>query len=62
METLLSPERAARLLARLRLEDAARLSGYSSGMLSMAERGLRRMRPKIKKRLLEIYRIERAKS
>jgi transcriptional regulator with XRE-family HTH domain len=57
----MSKLRTRRLCARLRLADAVRLSGYSIGWISEAERGLRKIRPDVEKRLLEIYRIERAK-
>jgi len=59
MKTVLRPIRAARLLAGLRLCDAAAVAGCSSNFVSLVERGKRRMRRKIVKRLMAIYEINK---
>ena len=60
VKSLLSKLRTKRLCAGLRLVDVVKLSGYSIGWISEAERGKRKINPDVQKRLFEIYRINRS--
>ncbi len=57
MKTVLNPMRAARLLAGMRLKDAALIAGCSLNFISVCERGKRRLRPDVEAKLFEIYTI-----
>ncbi len=58
MKTILLPIRAARLLAGMRLRDAALIAGCSINFMSLCERGKRRLRPDVEAKLFEIYTIQ----
>lgn len=61
MKTVLDPMRAARLLADMRLRDAALIAGCSINFMSLCERGKRRLRPDVEAKLFEIYTIRGGK-
>lgn len=58
MKTVHSEERAKRLLAGLTQTQAGNLVGMTGAMLSMMERGLRKTKPEIRRRLLAVYEIK----
>ena len=61
MQSLHSKIRTHRLCAGLSLANAGALVGVSESMMSLLERGLRRLRPEVEQRLLENYRITKGK-